>query len=47
MTIGLVFRPIGETAKDTLVRLETLPEDQRAKVLAAWNARKVMHVARI
>jgi 2'-hydroxyisoflavone reductase len=28
---GLVFRPIGETAKDTVAWLETLPEDQRAK----------------
>jgi 2'-hydroxyisoflavone reductase len=28
---GLVFRPIGDTAKDTLAWLETVPEDQRAK----------------
>ena len=28
---GLVCRPIGETARDTLAWLETLPEDQRAK----------------
>jgi len=28
---GLSFRPIGDTAKDTLAWLETLPEDQRAK----------------
>ena len=28
---GLTFRPIGDTAKDTLAWLETLPEDQRAK----------------
>jgi 2'-hydroxyisoflavone reductase len=28
---GLVCRPIGDTAKDTLAWLETLPEDQRAK----------------
>ena len=28
---GLKFRPIGETAKDTLAWLQTLPEDQRAK----------------
>jgi len=28
---GLTFRPIGDTARDTLAWLETLPEDQRAK----------------
>jgi 2'-hydroxyisoflavone reductase len=28
---GLTFRPIGDTAKDTLAWLDTLPEDQRAK----------------
>jgi 2'-hydroxyisoflavone reductase len=28
---GLVFRPIGDTAKDTLAWLETLPEEQRAR----------------
>jgi 2'-hydroxyisoflavone reductase len=28
---GLTFRPIGDTAKDTLAWLETLPEDQRTK----------------
>lgn len=28
---GLVFRPIGDTARDTLAWLETVPEDQRAK----------------
>jgi 2'-hydroxyisoflavone reductase len=28
---GLVFRPIGDTAKDTIAWLQTLPEDQRAK----------------
>jgi 2'-hydroxyisoflavone reductase len=28
---GLTFRPIGETAKDTLAWLETLPPDERTK----------------
>jgi 2'-hydroxyisoflavone reductase len=28
---GLEFRPIGDTAKDTLAWLQTLPEDQRMK----------------
>lgn len=28
---GLTFRPIGDTAKDTLAWLDTLPEDQRAR----------------
>jgi 2'-hydroxyisoflavone reductase len=28
---GLVFRPIGDTARDTLAWLPALPEDQRAK----------------
>jgi 2'-hydroxyisoflavone reductase len=28
---GLVFRPIGDTARDTIAWLQTLPEDQRAK----------------
>jgi 2'-hydroxyisoflavone reductase len=28
---GLVFRPIGDTAKDTVAWLQTLPEDQRGK----------------
>jgi 2'-hydroxyisoflavone reductase len=28
---GLVFRPIGDTARDTIDWLQTLPEDQRAK----------------
>jgi len=28
---GLTFRPIGDTARDTLAWLETVPEDQRAK----------------
>jgi len=28
---GLVFRPIADTARDTLAWLDTLPEDQRAK----------------
>lgn len=28
---GLTFRPIGDTAKDTVAWLETVPEDQRAK----------------
>ena len=28
---GLTFRPVGDTAKDALAWLETLPEDQRAK----------------
>jgi 2'-hydroxyisoflavone reductase len=28
---GLVFRPIGDTARDTVAWLQTLPEDQRAK----------------
>jgi 2'-hydroxyisoflavone reductase len=28
---GLVFRSIGDTAKDTLAWLATLPDDQRAK----------------
>ena len=29
---GIRFRPIGETAKDTLAWLATLPEDERAKL---------------
>ncbi len=29
---GIRFRPVGETAKDTLAWLDTLPEDQRKKV---------------
>jgi 2'-hydroxyisoflavone reductase len=29
---GIRFRPIGDTAKDTLAWLATLPEDQRAKL---------------
>jgi 2'-hydroxyisoflavone reductase len=28
---GLVFRPIGDTARDTLAWLDTLPEDERAR----------------
>jgi 2'-hydroxyisoflavone reductase len=28
---GLTFRPIGDTARDTLAWLETLPEDERGK----------------
>ncbi len=28
---GLAFRPIGDTARDTLAWLDTLPEDERAK----------------
>ena len=36
---GLRFRPIGETAKDTLAWLETLPEDQRAKLRSSGIAR--------
>jgi len=28
---GLTFRPIGDTARDTLAWLDTLPEDERAK----------------
>ena len=28
---GLTFRPIGDTARDTLAWLETLPEDERAR----------------
>jgi 2'-hydroxyisoflavone reductase len=49
---GLTFRPLAETALDTLAWWRTLPEDRRAKpragiaperekeVLAAWKARK-------
>lgn len=29
---GLTFRPIGDTARDTLAWLDTLPEDERAKL---------------
>jgi len=36
---GLVCRPIGETAKDTLAWLETLPEDQRAKARSSGITR--------
>ena len=31
VTAGLTFRPIGDTARDTLAWLATLPEDQRGK----------------
>ena len=31
LATGIKFRPVGETAKDTLAWLQTLPEDQRAK----------------
>jgi 2'-hydroxyisoflavone reductase len=49
---GLTFRPLAETALDTLAWWKTLPEERRAKpragiaperereVLAAWKARK-------
>lgn len=50
LAAGLVFRPIAETARDTLVDWQGLPEERRAKpraglsaereaaVLAAWDA---------
>ena len=46
---GLTFRPLGETARDTLAWFKTLPADRQAKmkagltperekeVLAAWH----------
>jgi 2'-hydroxyisoflavone reductase len=48
---GLTFRPLAETARDTLAWFDSLPPDRRAKlqagiaadkekaVLAAWHAR--------
>ncbi|NVB83164.1 MAG: SDR family oxidoreductase, partial [Kofleriaceae bacterium] len=36
---GLRFRPIAETAKDTLAWLATLPEDQRAKLRSSGISR--------
>lgn len=36
---GIRFRPVGETAKDTLAWLATLPEDQQAKFRSSGIAR--------
>ncbi len=36
---GLTFRPIGDTAKDTLAWLETVPEDKRAKLRSSGIAK--------
>jgi 2'-hydroxyisoflavone reductase len=35
---GLTFRPIGDTARDTLAWLGTLPEDERAKLRSSGIA---------
>ncbi len=37
---GLTFRPVAETAKDTLAWFKTLPEDRRGKLLAGISADK-------
>ncbi|MDB4967047.1 MAG: dependent epimerase/dehydratase family protein [Myxococcales bacterium] len=49
---GLTFRPVADTARDTLAWWKTLPEERRAKpkagisaereqsVLTAWHAKK-------
>jgi 2'-hydroxyisoflavone reductase len=37
---GLAFRPIGETAKDTLAWLASLPDDERAKVQSSGITRE-------
>ena len=37
---GLTFRPIGETAKDTLAWLATLPEDKRARFASSGISRE-------
>jgi 2'-hydroxyisoflavone reductase len=36
---GIRFRPVGETAKDTLAWLATLPEDERTKFRSSGIAR--------
>ena len=37
---GIRFRPVGDTAKDTLAWLDTLPPDQRAKVRSSGIKRE-------
>ena len=36
---GLTFRPVAETARDTLAWLQTLPDDERAKLRSSGIAR--------
>jgi len=37
---GLVFRPVAETARDTLAWWKTQPEERRSKVRAGLAAEK-------
>jgi len=36
---GLTFRPIGDTARDTLAWLQTVPDDERAKLRSSGITR--------